>query len=119
MAGHALAAVLVALVLAQATPRIGPRSPASSALDQLTNSATRPVPTLPAPTGQSSSDVWVPDRILPSPDQPGGLQVPGHWERRISDQQYYVPPLTVRTPDGRIHTTPGGVLPPPEHRQTP
>ena len=122
MRRHAIAAGFVTvLVLAQvgATPRIGPSSPSSRALDQLNNSVTRPVPALPRPTGNYASDVWVPDRIIPAPDQAGGIMVPGHWERRLSDREHYVPPLTVRTPDGRVLTVPGGVMPPPEQRQSP
>ena len=56
---------------------------------------------------------------MPVPDQPGGLIVPGHWERRLSNHENYVPPLTATTPDGRILTVPGGVMPPPEQRQSP
>ena len=122
MRGHALAAAFAGAVLlaqATATPRIGPSTPSSRALDSLTNSVTRPLPTLPPPTGQAPADVWVPDRIVPVPDQPGGLIVPGHWERRLSDQQNYVPPLTATTPDGRVFTVPGGVMPPPGQRQSP
>jgi len=109
------------LLLAQAgaTPRMGSSSPSSRALDGLTNSVTRPMPAVPPPTGQNASDVWVPDRIVPVPDQPGGVIVPGHWERRISNGRHYVPPLTVTTPDGRVHSVPGGVMPPPEQRQGP
>jgi hypothetical protein len=103
----------------QAAPRIGPSRPSSQALDQLERSATAPVPTLPAPTGRHPADVWVPDRIVPVPDQPGGAVVPGHWERRLSDGEHYVPPLTATTPGGRVFTVPGGVMPPPERRQTP
>ena len=103
----------------QATPRFGPVSPSSRALDQLQRSTTTPLPTLPAPTGQHAADTWVPDRIVPVPDQPGGAVVPGHWERRLSDRENYVPPLTATTPDGRIFTVPGGVMPPPDQRQGP
>ena len=122
MRGHAIATALVGAVLlaqATATPRIGPSSPSSRALDQITNSVTRPLPTLPPPAGQSPADVWVPDRIVPVPDQPGGLIVPGHWERRLSDGQHYVPPLTATTPDGRVLNVPGGVMLPPGQRQSP
>ena len=122
MKAHAVVAGLIgALLLAQAgaTPRMGSSSPSGRALDQLTNSVTRPVPTLPPPTGQHAADTWVPDRIVPMPDQPGGLIVPGHWERRLSNHENYVPPLTATTPDGRILTVPGGVMPPPEQRQSP
>ena len=117
-----MAVLGTAVILAQvgATPRgVGPGSPSRSSLDQLMNSVTRPVPTLPPPTGQSPADVWVPDRIVPVPGQPGGAHVPGHWERRISDREHYVPPLVITTPDGRSTTLPAGVAPPPDQRQQP
>ena len=89
-------------------------------LDGLTHSVTRPLPTLPSPpTGQHPADVWVPDRLVPIPGQAGGAMVPGHWERRISDREHYVPPLVIRTPDGRTTTLPAGVAPPPDQRQGP
>jgi len=114
------AAATILLAQARATPRIGPTTPAGPMLDQLTNSVTRPVPTLPAPPmGQYPSDVWVPDRIVPVPGEPGGAHVPGHWERRLSDREHYVPPLVITTPDGRSTTVPGGVLLPPQQRQSP
>ena len=123
MRGHALivAALGAAVMLAQAgaTPRIGPTSPSGPALDRLYNSATRPMPAVPPPTGQSPADVWVPDRIVPVPTQPGGALVPGHWERRLSDRENYVPPLVITTPDGRSTTLLAGVAPPPEQRQGP
>lgn len=122
MSGHAFVAGLAgALLLAQATatPRIGPSTPSSRALDQLTNSVTRPLPTLPPPTGQHPADVWVPDRIVPVPGQSGGAHVPGHWERRLSDREHYVPPLVIRTPDGGTTALPAGVMPPPNQRQSP
>jgi hypothetical protein len=106
------------VILAQvgATPRLPPYSPSGRALDQLMNSATRPVPTLPPPTGQSPADVWVPDRIVPVPGQPHGVHVPGHWERRLSDREHYVPPLVITTPDGGSTTLPARVAPPPDQR---
>ena len=120
MRGHALVAGLLAVIIvAQATPRLGSTSPGSRALDQLNNSVTRPVPALPPPTGQHSADVWVPDRVVPVPDQPSGLMVPGHWERRVAPNQNYVPPMVITSPDGRTVTVPGGILPPPEQRQAP
>ena len=118
--GHALVAGLaVAMTLAQATPRVGATTPAGPMLDQLNRSMSRPVPTLPPPSGQSPADVWVPDRIVPIPGQPAGAHVPGHWERRISDRENYVPPLVIRTPDGGTVALPAGVMPPPEQRQSP
>jgi hypothetical protein len=124
MAAHT--ALVLAMVVAQlggssqATPRIGPSTPSGGTLDRLERSVTRPTPVVPAPPmGRHSADVWVPDRIVPVPGQPGGAMVPGHWERRLSDNQNYVPPLTATTPDGRVIVVPGGVLPPPNQRQSP
>jgi hypothetical protein len=117
MRGHTLLAAALLLAQVGATPRIGPTTPAGSSLDRLTNSVTRPVPTLPAPPlGQHPTDVWVPDRIVPVPGQAGGALVPGHWERRLSDREHYVPPLVIRTPDGKTTTVPAGVAPPPDQR---
>jgi hypothetical protein len=122
MAREALTVALVVIVLAQATgaPRVGPASPAGPMLDRLNQSLRQPVPTLPSPpTGAYPADVWVPDRIVPIPGQAGGAHVPGHWERRISDRENYVPPLVIRTPDGGTVTLPAGIAPPPDQRQSP
>jgi hypothetical protein len=116
---HAVAATAVAFAQVGATPRIGPSSPSGGALDSLTNSVTRPIPTLPPPTGQHPADVWVPDRIIPVPGQPGGAHVPGHWERRLSDREHYVPPLVITTPDGQRTTLSAGIALPPDQRQQP
>ena len=117
-----LVAAVGAVLLAQAgaTPRIGPSTPAGAILDRLNNSVTRPMPAAPPPVVQPQPDVWVPDRTIPVPGQPGGAFVPGHWERRLSDREYYVPPLIITGPDGTMTTVPGGVrLPPDERRQSP
>lgn len=122
MDGHiATAGLTLVLLLAQATgtPRLGPTTPLGPTLDRLNESSMRPLPTLPAPVGQHPADVWVPDRIVPIPGQPGGAHVPGHWERRISDRENFVPPLVIRTPDGGTVALPAGVMPPPEQRQSP
>ena len=110
---------LIFLAQAGATPRMGSTSSTSRAVDQINSSSLRPMPAVPRPTGAHPSDVWVPDRIVPVPDQPGGAMVPGHWERRLSDHQHYVPPLTATTPDGRVFNTPAGVMPPPQERRGP
>jgi hypothetical protein len=68
-------------------------------------------------TGALRSDrVWVPERYITVPGATGQVQVPGHWERRLPDGQVVVPPLTIRTPDGREHLIPGGVRPPVDRR---
>ena len=122
MRAHALLAATLLLAQVGATPRIGPTTPAGPALDSLNRSINRPVPTvptLPAPTGHHPADVWVPDRFVPVPGQAGSALVPGHWERRISPNENYVPPLVITGPDGRTTTRPAGVERPPEQRQSP
>ena len=119
MRAHALLTAALLLAQAGASPRIGPTTPAGPALDQLNRSINRSVPTVPAPTGQSPSDVWVPDRFVPVPGQAGHAHVPGHWERRISPHENYVPPLVITGPDGRQTTLPAGVARPPDERQSP
>jgi hypothetical protein len=119
MRAHTLFAAALLLAQAGATPRIGTTTPAGPALDQLNRSINRPVPTLPAPSGQNSADVWVPDRFVPVPGQAGSALVPGHWERRLSPHENYVPPLVIIGPDGRTTTLPAGVARPPEERQSP
>ena len=90
------------------------------AVDGITRSSTAPVPTvtpLPAPRPDS---VWVPDRYLSTPHTGGTVLVPGHWERRVSDHESYVPPLTTINPaDGRLQTFPAGVRPRAEERTAP
>jgi hypothetical protein len=112
-------AILLAQVGVGATPRIGPSTPAGPMLDRLNNSVTRPLPTLPPPTGMRPGDVWVPDRYVPVPGQAGGAFVPGHWERPISNREHYVPPLVITNPDGQSTTLPAGIRLPPDQRQTP
>lgn len=108
------AAVAVALLLAQG-PTLGPRP-----LDQLDRAVRRPPPSLPpapAPTRPRGEQVWVPDRYVDRPE--GTYHVPGHWERRIDEQQHYVPPLVVCNNLGGCVHVPAGVRPPPEVRQGP
>jgi hypothetical protein len=119
MRAHAVLAAALLLAQGAAAPRLGPTTPAGPMLDQLNRSVTRPMPAVPPPTGQHPADVWVPDRLVPVPGQAGGAWVPGHWERRLSDREHYVPPLVIRMPDGSTTTLPAGVAPPPEQRQSP
>lgn len=97
----------------------GSRTPGGPALDQLERSVTRPVPSLPPPALPASDRVWVPDRFLGAPEG-GTVHVPGHWEQRLSDREFYVPPLTVcNTVTGACSTLPAGVQPPVETRPVP
>ena len=90
------------------------------AVDQITGASTAPMPTVaPRPVVRPDS-VWVPDRYVPAPDTGSAVLVPGHWERRVSDHESYVPPLsTINPADGRVQTFPAGVRPPPEERPGP
>jgi hypothetical protein len=63
---------------------------------------------------------WVPERRFYSPQLGREIVVPGHYERRITDQQSQVPPLNATTrPDGRQIPIPGGEHPPAEIRSAP
>src|SRR6266852_4659144 len=103
--GHALAGAL--LFLAQLG---GGGTSFNSAVDQIERSVTRPVPQAPAAPVEQSPNVWVPDRFLPDPAQGGTSLVPGHWDRRLSDGQYYAPPSTAcNSASGACSTAPAGV----------
>ena len=66
------------------------------------------------------TQVWVPERRLYSPELGRELVVPGHYESRISDQQYSVPPITGYGPRGENPVLiPGGSRPPADVRQGP
>lgn len=78
-----------------------------------------PVTPPPMSSDVTGGQVWVPSRIVPVPGEPGGVAVPGHWERQISPRETYMPPLTGITPDGRVFVIPGGVVRTPEERQSP
>jgi hypothetical protein len=92
-------------------------SPAGPALDQLERSVTRPLPSVSPPQVSPPSQVWVPGRYIPAPGG-GTVHVPGHWERRISDQEHHVPPLVVCTPTGHCAQVPAGTRRPPDLRPT-
>jgi len=112
--GHALVGAL--LVLAQLGGGMRGRSP----VEQIERSVTRPVPQAPAAPVERSPNVWVPDRYLADPMQGGTSFVPGHWERRLSDGQYYAPPSTVcNSVSAACSTAPAGVRPPPDMRSAP
>jgi hypothetical protein len=92
----------------------------SRAVDQINAASRRPLPTLAAPPAPRSDLIWVPDRYVPAPGAPHGVRVPGHWEQRLSDQQFYVPPLMICAPGTAVcQTAPAGVKGPVELRQTP
>jgi hypothetical protein len=86
---------------------------------QIDRASRAPVPTVARPPAARPDTVWVPDRHFPAPTG-GTVLVPGHWERRISDHESYVPPLAVINPaDGSVRTSPAGVRPRAEERAVP
>ena len=88
------------------------------AIDRARGMATKPLPGVPPPP--PVEERWVPERRFYSPQLGQEVVVPGHYERRITDQQSQVPPLNAITrPDGRQIPIPGGEHPPAEIRSAP
>ena len=85
--GHVVRAVGAMVIVLQ----LGGGTPLGKSIEQLGRSVTRPVPQAPPPTVSRPDSVWVPDRYLPDSVH-GTVLVPGHWERRLSDHEYYAPP---------------------------
>lgn len=107
------------LVLAQ----LGGGLRGRDAVGEIERSASRPVPQ--APTGPQAPTVpmdrapeaWVPDRNLLDPVHGGTSFVPGHWERRLPNGDYYAPPSTAcNLGSGECSMAPAGVRPPPDTR---
>jgi hypothetical protein len=89
-----------------------------SPLEQVRQQSLKQAPPLPPPTPQAEH--WVPERQVFAPDLGRVVVVPGHYERRISDQLYSVPTLQVF--DGTSGTpiiVPGSDRPPVDVRQGP
>jgi hypothetical protein len=106
------------LVAAWLAFQLGGASPSSRALDQLERAVTRPLPAVPQREVTPPDRVWVPDRYIPGPD--GGVaHVPAHWERRVTDREFHVPPLVVCGAGRECVLVPAGVRPPAAERQGP
>jgi hypothetical protein len=89
-----------------------------SPLDQVREQTMRRSPplSLPAPP----SERWVPERRVYAPEAGRDVLIPGHYERRITDQQYAVPPLPAYDAErGVVITIPGGQRLPADLRQGP
>ncbi len=100
--------------------QLGSGTPGSRAVEQLEKSVTQPVPRVPTPAPARPDMVWVPDRQLTVPGQPGTVLVPGHWERRISEREFFVPPLTVcNSATGECTAIPAGTRGPADTRNEP
>ncbi len=88
------------------------------AIDHAKGLATRPYTTLPLPP--PPAQVYVPERRVFLPELHREVVVPGHWERRISDQRVDAPSLPVTDPrTGATVTVPAGERPPADLRQGP
>jgi hypothetical protein len=83
-------------------------------VDQITRSATRPLPTPPPAPVYRPDTIWVPDRW-----ELGDVRVPGHWERRLPDGSVSVPPLIVSDPRSGDRLVPGHVDRSPATQQVP
>lgn len=80
--------------------------------------AMTPIPR--APDTPAPGQRWVPERRFYSAELGREIIVPGHYETRITDQQYSVPPLTGHGPQGQGPVyIPGGERPPADLRQAP
>lgn len=78
----------------------------------------RPSPPLPLPAPPGKR--WVPERRAYLPELGRNVLIPGHYERRISDQHYSVPPLgAYDIAGGGSVTIPGGERPPADLRRAP
>jgi hypothetical protein len=116
--------MLVAGALAVASPAwaqigggAGPRYPyQSNPVDRVYRDVQKPLPRLPAAPPPATR--WVPEQRVMDPGTRREVVIPAHEERRITDTQVNVPPLTGYGPGGPVHI-PGGDRPPAELRQTP
>ncbi|MBI2216182.1 MAG: hypothetical protein HYU51_02695 [Candidatus Rokubacteria bacterium] len=98
----------------------GPGASTTAAVVERLNAASmRPVTVPPAAVVPRPDMLWVPDRHVSVPGAPGGVLVPGHWERRTPEGDVYVPPLVIVHPGGGPELIPGGVRPPVESRTGP
>jgi hypothetical protein len=90
----------------------------ADAIEQARQRALTPVPKLPAPP--PPGERWVPELRTYSPELGRQIVVPGHYEHRITDQQYSVPPQIIYGPLGESPVAvPGGPRPPADQRQGP
>lgn len=114
-AGHLIVAAWLLLAFQAANPL------RNDPIGQAEGLARRPLPPVGPPAVAGPGQVWVPDRYIPVPGEPGVVHVPGHWERPLNPRENYVPPLVVCNPTtGECVSTPAGTRPaPPERRESP
>ena len=120
LAGSALLPALLLLAqLGGGGPLRATQGSGSKAAEQIERAVRNPLPPLPPAPASRADQVWVPDRFLPTPTG-GQIHVPAHWEQRLSDHEYRVPPLTVCDQStGQCATTAPGVRGPASTRPEP
>jgi hypothetical protein len=118
---------LVSVALAQVIPPLQVGGPAQGALQQLhpptpleqvREQALRRSSPLPPPL--PPAERWVPERQIYAPELGRSVVIPGHYERRVSEQQSVVPTLPAyEIRSGTTIIVPGGERPPADLRQGP
>jgi hypothetical protein len=89
-----------------------------SPLDQVREQSMRR--SAPAPLPAPPTEQWVPERRQYVPELGRSLIIPGHYERRLSNQESQVPSLPAYDPENGVTVTiPGGNRPPADVRQGP
>jgi len=127
MIAWATSLAIASVALAQAIAPLHVGGPAESAMRQLRppspseqvreQSMQRSAP-LPLPA--APSEQWVAERRVFSPELQREVVIPGHFEERVSAQQYVAPPLHVYDAQtGMSVALPGGPRPAPDSRQGP
>jgi hypothetical protein len=118
---------LVSVASAQVIPPLQVGGPAQGAMQQLHP----PTPleqvreqalrrSLPLPPPSPPVERWVPERQVYAPELGRTVVIPGHYEQRITDQQYAVPTLPgYEIRSGATIIVPGGERPPADLRQGP
>ena len=89
------------------------------AVERINAASMRPLPDAGPRVPVRGDLVWVPDRWVPVPGAPEGVRVPGHWERRLSEREYYVPTQATVGPPGVPSFVPAGVRGPADARREP
>lgn len=115
-----LALGLFGLLAAGAAPVASQTRPAAPPRDPIDHSMGISRQTFPRAPAPQPTERWVPERRIRLPGADREVVVPGHWERRLSDQQSEAPPLPAYGPRGEVIVhVPGGARPPAEIRQGP
>jgi hypothetical protein len=126
-ASLAVSLAMASLAFAQAIAPLHVGGPAEAAMRQLRPpSASEQVREQsmkrsgPLPLPDAPSQEWVAERRVFSPELQREVVIPGHYEQRVSGQQYVAPPLHVYdVQSGTSVALPGGPRPAPDSRPGP